>query len=73
MSTDETRRATVRVIKREQRDLRTQPPPDSSPAPSEGRTNRALASTVSSWVEEFRLRRQIETAAALFNLTRLRA
>ena len=65
MSTDGTRRAPVRVIKREQRDLRTQPPADSPPAPSEGRTNRALASTVSSWVEEFRLRRQSEAAALL--------
>jgi hypothetical protein len=71
MATDETTRARVRVVKRQQRDLRVQPP-DSSPAPSQSRTNRALASTVSSWVEEFRLRRQSETASFL-RLARLRA
>ena len=70
MSTKETQHTPVRVIKRQQRDLRTQTPPDSPPAPSEGCTNRALASTVSSWIEEFRLRRQSE-AASLFNLRRL--
>lgn len=69
MSTNETMRARIRVVKRQQRDLRT--PPDSSPAPSQSRTNRALASTVSSWVEESRLRRQSETAS-FFNLARLR-
>ena len=69
MSTNETMRARIRVVKRQQRDLQT--PPDSSPAPSQSRTNRALASTVSSWVEESRLRRQSETAA-FFNLARLR-
>jgi hypothetical protein len=70
MSSDETTRARVRLVKRHQRELRTQPP-DSAPAPSQSRTNRALASTVSSWVEECRLRRQSETAA-FFNLARLR-
>ena len=70
MSTDETMRARVRVVKRQQRGRRTQPP-DSSPAPSQASTNRVLASTVSSWVEEFRLRRQSETAS-FFNLARLR-
>lgn len=72
MYKDQKRQAPVRVIKRQQRDLRTQPPPDSPPVPDEGRTNRALASTVKSWVEEFRLRRQSE-AASFFNLARLRA
>jgi hypothetical protein len=70
MSTNETMRARVRVVKRQQRELRTMPP-DSSPTPSQSRTNRARASTVSSWVEEFRLRRQSETAS-FFNLARLR-
>jgi hypothetical protein len=65
MSNEEKRRAPVRLIKRQQRDPRTQPPPDSPPAPSEARANRALASTVSSWVEEFRLRRQGEAAALM--------
>ena len=70
MTTDETRRARVRVIKHQQRAVQTQPP-DTAPAPSQRRTNRALASTVNAWVEEFRLRQQSEVAS-FFNLARLR-
>ena len=58
----ETRRAAVRVIKREQRELETQSPPDSTPAASERCTNRAMAAAVGSWIEEFRQHRESETA-----------
>ena len=71
MST-ETRSAAVRVIKRVQREIRARTPPDSPPAADERRTNRDMAATVNSWVEEFRLRRQRETVS-LLNLARLRA
>ncbi len=68
----ETPRAAVKVIKRQQRELKAQSPPESPPAARERCTNRTLAATVSSWVEEFRRRRESETAS-LFNLARLRA
>lgn len=61
----ETRRAAVRVIKRQQRELKAQSPPDSSSAAKEGCTNRDLAATVNSWIRELRRRRSETTA--LFN------
>ena len=63
-----TQRAAVRVIKRQQRDLQTQSPSDSSSGAKESCTNRALAATVSSWIAEFRQRQQSETAALFNNL-----
>ena len=63
---NETRRAEVRLIKRLQRDLQEQSQPEMSPVAGERRKNRALAATVGSWVEEFRLlRRQRESASLL--------
>ena len=67
----ETRRVAVKLIKREQRELPAQSSPDVQSAAGERRTNRDLAATVNSWVEEFRRRRQRETAS-LLNLARLR-
>ena len=62
----ETKRAIIRVIKRQQRDLQTQAPSVSPSGTKKGGTDRDLAATVNSWIDEFRRRRQDETAA-LFN------
>jgi len=69
----EPRRAGVRLIKRERRDLQMQAAPGSPPAARAPGTNRALAATVSSWVEELRRRREGEMAAALLQLRSLAA
>jgi len=69
----EPRRAGVRLIKRERRELQTQAAPGSPPAVRARGTNRALAATVSSWVEELRRRREGEMAAALLQLRSLAA
>jgi hypothetical protein len=61
-----TKRAIIRVVKRQQRGLRTQAPSLSPSGAKEGCTDRDLAAVVNSWIEEFRQRRQVETAA-LFN------
>lgn len=61
-------RAGVRLIKRERRELQTQAAPCSPPTARARGTNRALAATVSSWVEEFRRRREDETAALLLQM-----
>jgi hypothetical protein len=61
----EPRRAPVRIIKRRQRDLQAQSQPELSPAAGERRTNRAMAATVGSWIEEFRRRRREESASLL--------
>ena len=69
----EPRRAGVRLIKRERRELQTQTTSSSPPAARARGTNRALAATVSSWVEELRRRREGEMAAALLQLRALAA
>ena len=62
----ETKRVAVRIIRRQQRDLKMQPPSNSSSGAKEGCTDRDLATTVSSWIDDLRQRRQSE-AASLFN------
>lgn len=66
----ETPRSAVRVIKRGQRELQTQAPPGSPSAARAGHTDRDLAATVTSWVDEFRRQREVETAS-LLRLARL--
>ncbi|MDT7777873.1 MAG: hypothetical protein QOC99_385 [Acidobacteriota bacterium] len=58
-----TKRAIIRVVKRQQRDLHTQAPSLSPSRAKEGCTDRDLAAAVNSWIDEFRRRRQVETAA----------